>query len=247
METSHGHSHKMTVCLCEFIGTALFIFGIIETNLPISIPISLLASVVIWGGITGGHFNPAVTIGVYTQLTGHYAKNFLFMIMIIISQILGGFFAMFLAYLGNFDKPESSVPILAPKNPTYDPVSFDNDETNGGEFVMDLNVVINEIICTFIFVSVILMVKGEHTAGERTGISAAICVVATLMCCISGTNMLGACFNPAVGIALTSNSIAVLGGAHYMRHYLYAYTLGPSLGGLIAGLFHIFHREHHKP
>ena len=56
----------MTVCACEFLGTALFLFGIIETSLPISIPLSLLASVVIWGDVTGGHFNPAVTIGVFT-------------------------------------------------------------------------------------------------------------------------------------------------------------------------------------
>ena len=246
METGHGHKHKMLVCLCEFLGTALFLFGIIQTCIPITIPISLLASVVIWGDITGGHFNPAVTIGVFTQL-GDYGKNFLFMIMIIVSQILGGFFAMFLAFLGSYHKPDTMVPVLAPMNMTYDPVGPDDATKNGGEYGMDLNVVINEILCTFIFVSVILMVKGEHTAGERTGISAAIAVVMTLMCCIGGTNKLGACFNPAVGLTLTTNSIVMLGSAHFRYHYLYAYTLGPALGGLCAGLFHIFHREHHKP
>ena len=206
METDHGHKNKLLVCLCEFVGTALFLFGIIQTNLPLSIPISLLASVVIWGDITGGHFNPAVTIGVFTQL-GDYGKNFLFMIMIIVSQILGGFLGVGLAFLGSYHKPDTMVPVLAPKNPTYDPPSPDDATKNGGEYGMDLNVVVNEVLCTFIFVSVILMVKGEHTAGERTGVSAAIAVVITLMCCIAGTNALGACFNPAVGLALTTNSV----------------------------------------
>ena len=68
-------------------------------------------------------------------------------------------------------------------------------------------VMVNEIVCTFLFVSVILMVKGEHTAGDRKGICAALCVVSTLLCVISATNTLGACFNPAVGVSLTSYSV----------------------------------------
>lgn len=95
-----GHSRMATVCACEFLGTALFIFGIIETGYPLSIPFSLLASVVIWGDITGGHFNPAVTIAVFTTL-GEYGKNFLFMILIILSQIAGGFLAIGMSYVGN--------------------------------------------------------------------------------------------------------------------------------------------------
>ena len=89
MEVDSGHDRKLVVCLCEFLGTALFIFAILQTAMPLSIPFSLLASVVIWGDITGGHFNPAVTIGVFTSL-GDYGKNFLFMILIIVSQLLGG-------------------------------------------------------------------------------------------------------------------------------------------------------------
>ena len=196
-----GHGRMMTVCACEFLGTALFIFGIIESATWASIPFSLLASVVIWGDVTGGHFNPAVTIGVFTQL-GDYGKNFLFMCLIIIAQCLGGFLAIGMSYLGNFGKGDAMVPILAPTNPqTHKP----DNAANELDFNMDLNVCVNEIMCTFIFVSVILMVKGHHTAGERKGIGAAIVVVFTLLCCIAGTNKLGACFNPAVGIALTSN------------------------------------------
>ena len=111
-----GHDRKAMVCFCEFLGTALFIFGILETGLPLSIPFSLLASVVIWGDITGGHFNPAVTLGVYCTLPDK-GKNFVFMIMIMVSQVLGGMLSIGLAYLGNFGKGDPMIALLAPTNP----------------------------------------------------------------------------------------------------------------------------------
>ena len=200
---ANGHDRKALVCLLEFLGTAIFLFGIINVApvLPIAIPFMLLIPVVIFGDITGGHFNPAVTLGVWSVLEDK-GKNFIFMIMIWISQILGGILAIGIAYLGNFGKDDPLIPILAPANLlTGKP---DNAPNELG-FSMDLQVLTNEILCTFIFVSVILMVKGEHTAGDRKGIGAAICVVVTLMCCIASTNKFGACFNPAVGVSLTIN------------------------------------------
>lgn len=238
-----GHKRMMTVCACELMGTALFVFGIMSTNRCITIPFSLLAPVVIWGDITGGHFNPAVTIGVFVTL-GEYSKNFMFMMLIIFAQIIGGLAAMGLFWLGQCDKHDPVIGQLAPLNPVSGTI---DNVSNTGEFTMDLNVVINETVCTFIFVSVILMVKGKHTAGDRKGIGAAMCVVVTLLCVISGTNTLGACFNPAVGIALTTNSILWLGSQHYLYHYTYAYTLGPALGGLLAGLFHLNHAQYEEP
>lgn len=48
------------------LGTALFIYGILINGADnAGVALSLFASVIIFGGITGGHFNPAVSIGVY--------------------------------------------------------------------------------------------------------------------------------------------------------------------------------------
>ena len=206
-----------------------------------------MASVVIFGDITGGHFNPAVTLGVFTSL-GEYGKNWLFCLLIILAQFVGGFAAIGLNYVGNWNYPSDLTAILAPKNPATG--SFDNasGETN---WSMDYAVIQNEIICTFLFVSVILMVKGEHTAGDRKGVCAAICVVLTLLAVISGTNSLGACFNPAVGVTLTTNAVirlnSTLPNNHFLTHYLYAYTVGPAIGGVLAGIFHLFHKKAHVP
>lgn len=133
METQ-GHDRKLVVCFCEMLGTALFIFGILQTNLPLTIPFSLLASVILWGNITGGHFNPAVTLGVYTTL-GEYRKNFSMMILLIFSQLLGGLLAIVMNWLGSFGKPDAMVGLLAPINPITGKI--DNAPTEEG-FVLDL-------------------------------------------------------------------------------------------------------------
>jgi len=116
---------------------------------------------------------------------------------------------------------------------------------------MNWAVMQNEIICTFLFVSVILMVKGEHTAGDKKGVFAAICIAATLLGLIAGTNTIGACFNPAVSISLTIDALVRYWSTSvdttYMTHYLYAYTLGPAIGAMLAGFFFIFHRKLHVP
>ena len=65
MEVDGGHKRKFTVMIFEMLGTALFIYGIILTDKAVSIPFSLFASILIFGSITGGHFNPAVSLGVY--------------------------------------------------------------------------------------------------------------------------------------------------------------------------------------
>ena len=238
METK-GHDRKFTVCAIEAIGTSLLLFGIISTNNAVSIPFVVFAPIVYWGDLTGGHFNPAVTLGVFITL-GEYSKNWVFMIMIIASEIFGGMIGILLAYLGEFKKAGVVVPVMAPFNPNTK--TFDGQYTD--EFTMDYNVVVNEVICTFIFVSVVLMVKGKHTAGETRGIRAAVGVCFTLMSIIASTSRLGASFNPAVGISLTLNSFWLLKEAEpYMYHYAYAYILGPFFGGFLAALFHMFHAK----
>lgn len=143
--------------------------------------------------------------------------------------------------------------MLAPANPITG--SADNG-ADANDFSMYIAVLTNEIVCTFLFVSVILMVKGKHTADGRGGVYAAICVVVTLLCVISGTNKLGACFNPAVATGLTTYSIiritplldeATPSASNYFLYaYLWCYMVGPWIGGALAGLFHMFHRTHHE-
>ena len=170
------------------------------------------------------------------------------MIMIMVFQILGGLAAIFVTWAGTFDDgfaegnetTNPKLPALVPALLPVVPTGYDSN-------ALMLQAFINEIVCTFLFISVILMVKGKYTAGDRKGVSAAICVVATLLCVISGTNKLGACFNPAVGVSLTVNQLIRISTDSKYYEYVWVYTLGPYIGGLLAGFFHLIHKKFHEP
>lgn len=126
---------------------------------------------------------------------------------------------------------------------------FAKPECDGalGHFHLTFNVIINEIICTFIFISVILTVTSEKISGKTDGVAIAISVVATLMGMIKTGMRLGACYNPAVGIALIVNAnIWLTNSNNYLTHYSMAYLLGPTFGGIAAGLFHLAHVTTHR-
>ena len=86
MEVEGGSERKGTVVLCEMFGTALFIYGIlVSRGDAIAVPLSLFASILIFGNITGGHFNPAVSFGVLISSGRTKTKsNFVFFILIVL-------------------------------------------------------------------------------------------------------------------------------------------------------------------
>lgn len=123
----------------------------------------------------------------------------------------------------------------------------DCDNWDGeGEFTFGWQVLTNEVVCTFIFVSVILMVKikEEHIKVTHDGISGALGVALTLLAMIQTGGKLGACYNPAVAVTLTANAITFLDDSKgYLTHYAPYYFVGPLIGGALAGIFHLIHKH----
>lgn len=73
METPLGSKRKFTVALYEAIGSMLFMYCIlVSTADALAIAMSLFSMIVVLGSVSGGHFNPAVTIGVYIAKKEHY-------------------------------------------------------------------------------------------------------------------------------------------------------------------------------
>ena len=263
METPTGHDRKGLVCIYEFLGQIFFMYialvsgGTGGDTYGIAAPLALFAIVNIFGGVSGGHFNPAVTLGVYVR-EAKWAHNFIFMLMIIASQIAGALVGMLLAYLalriqvnGTYDVVNSYVPLLLPSTCTRE--SIDNNTVVLGE---NLSTFYMEVICTFVFVLFILHATGKHTVGPDMGVWGvpAICFVLWALCQVDAYT--GASFNPALAIGSTffQSWLYDVNPQNVMTHYLPMYIGGAALGGIFAGVFYNFHEklfhceedEHHR-
>lgn len=80
----------MLTYLVEFLGTFLFLSVIIATNTPILIALALLLVILLGGGISGGHFNPAVSVMFWAKgaLTNTDLAGY------IVAQVLAGLSAL---------------------------------------------------------------------------------------------------------------------------------------------------------
>lgn len=256
MEVAGSDKRIGTVFIYEVLGTALFIYGIMLSNNPVTFAFSLFASIMIFGGITGGHFNPAVTLGVYIS-EGKFGANISWLGILWVAQILGACLAWGLCESTLFGEklgeiPSGDVQILCPQDPTNGnwPAKSVCDGTNtDAGFLVDIQVLMNETILTAVFVSVILMVKaGGVITPSADGAAGALAICLVLLGCIKTGGKLGGCLNPAVAFALGANQVTHLHDeSKIYSHYIYAFMLGPLLGGAIAGGFTYLHRPHFAP
>ena len=84
MEVPGNERKWLLVSVYEMLGTAFFVYCILASmGNPLAAVVGLFASIIIFGGVTGGHFNPAVSIGVFLA-KGKYLTNLLFLVMIIV-------------------------------------------------------------------------------------------------------------------------------------------------------------------
>mgnify|MGYP001325989907 CR=1 FL=1 len=87
----------MNKYLVEFLGTLFFLFVIIAVGNPLAIGAALTIAVMLGGKISGGNFNPAVSI---MMLLKKDAKNSMHYgakecILYIVAQVLGGVAAFY--------------------------------------------------------------------------------------------------------------------------------------------------------
>ena len=72
------------------LGTFIFLSVILIVGKPIPIVITLLAMIYLGGSISGGHFNPAVSVMMFLKKT--LSRND--MLLYILAQVLGGICAL---------------------------------------------------------------------------------------------------------------------------------------------------------
>ena len=91
------------------------------------------------------------------------------------------------------------------------------------------------------------MLKGKKTGHTKDAVLLAFSVAVTLWSLIKLDYHTGACFNPAVAIGQTYFQTRHLRNINqWLSHYLYAYTVGPCIGGSAAGFFYLLLKPCHR-
>ncbi len=200
--------------LTEFLGTLFFVMsiGLIVASgnpmAPLVIGATLMVVVYMGGHISGGHYNPAVSLALF--LRGKLPRERL--VPYWIAQILGAIVGAYLAYMA--------------AGRTFAPAP--------GAGVSTTTVLLVEALYTCLLALVVLNVAtAKDTQGNSFyGLAIGFTIV---IAAFSGGPISGGAFNPAVatgGIVVD----ALRGGGSFSN--LWLYLVGPLAGGVIAALIY---------
>ncbi len=106
MEVPQGKLHKTIVYIYEAVGTGFLLYAInMSKDSPYAkfgIAFTIFAMILIGGPITGAHYNPAVTIGVFIS-NKHWKEDWVFALLIMLSQFFGAIWGVCLAWLSLYN------------------------------------------------------------------------------------------------------------------------------------------------
>ena len=202
----------MRKLLTEFIGTFFLVFTVCLTVLngtplaPLAIGASLMIMVYMGGHISGGHYNPAVSLAALMRgalPSGDFLPY-------VVSQVAGATVA---ALVVNIITGQTFAPAPAATAST-------------------LGALLVELLYTFALALVVLNVAtSKKTEGNSYyGLAIGMTVMAAAF---AGGGISGGAFNPAVGLGPTIIN-ATMGGGSWAS--LWLYLVGPFLGGALAAI-----------
>ncbi|MBT9677643.1 MIP/aquaporin family protein [Levilactobacillus brevis] len=203
--------------LAEFFGTFMLVFlgtGAVTVaagntlTIGLAFGLAIAVSAYAFGGISGGHFNPAVTTAMLMnrRINGRDALGY------VIAQVLGAtvasaFMKLFVSGLG-----------LATNQ--LGQTDFPKIST-GLAFLV-------EVLVTFLFLLVILNVTSDrHGNGDFAGLTIGVTLAFLI---IVALNLTGGSLNPA-----RSFGPAIFAGGSALSH-LWLYILAPEVGAILAAL-----------
>ena len=256
MDSERGHGRKMLVAFNEFLGVTFFMYIVVVGGVTgsdiwgISGPLALFVMINIFGGISGGHFNPCVTLAIYVR-EAKFAENLVFCLMYIIAQISGALVGMMLATLavqmkvnGEMKVPLQA-PLLLPSKFTADPNNPNQlDEFKNGTLVIEkdeiFEVTYMEVLPAFVFTLFILFVTGKKTQVPDLGTFGIFGICLNLWALTNVDWYTSCSVNPALAIGGS-----VFQYWHWdfqnrdlLLFYLPWYVIGASLGGILSGIFY---------
>jgi aquaporin Z len=202
--TVRYYPQDMKNYIIEFIGTFFLVLTVALTGNPIAIGAVLMVMVYMGGYISGGHYNPAVTLAVFLskKISAYAAVRYM------ASQIAGGFVAAFV-----YSLIKSSFFMPAP-----------------GAGVTNLSAYLIEILFTFALASVVLhtAVSKKVDGNDYFGLA----IGSTVMVgAFAGGTISGAVFNPAVALGPMLFNFGSINTAHLIL-YLVGPLIGGALASV---------------
>jgi aquaporin Z len=189
MATNPDNAGSFRKYVVEFIGTFFLVIAICMTvigglgNLaPIAIGTMLMVMIYAGGPISGGHYNPAVSLAAYLRGALHFSD----LLPYIVAQVLGGTLA---SLLGGFLTGAMGMAEPTPK---------------------ELDVIpslIAEAVGTFALVYVVLNVATSKKSAGNSYFGLAIGFT-VLTCAFAFGGISGGAFNPAVAVGITMSGLA---------------------------------------
>jgi aquaporin Z len=209
----------------EAFGTFVLVFGVIGTamftspvtgplGVAIAVGLTIIGAAYAVGHISGGHFNPAVTIG--AAVAGRFAWGDV--AAYVVAQILGGILATTILLAIRAGAPEGVAGTFAGVSNGF------GDFSPAGYSLV--SVIIAEVVLTAILVYVVLGVTDRRAPSGFAPLAIGFTVSLLHFVAIPISN---ASFNPARSIAT-----AIYGGPDALIQ-LWVFILAPIVGGIIAG------------
>lgn len=254
MEGVTRKTPALTLFVYEFLGTAFLMFAIngSEGN-AVGIGLSLTFLLVIGGPLTGAHYNPAVTLGVFINEDNKEGIKGRCLLMMI-AQFTGAFFGalMSLCLVTTFGNgvpyKHSALLCEIDNDPTSD--TFGMCIASGTGYAI-MNIACAEIFCVIYFVAVNLAVKTKSTAPSGDGLLCCLTVGLALMAMIFVSGHAdGAAINPAVAFAQSTYQwLLYKDTTEYNKNesslisYVWVYFFADFVGAAIAGSLWLCHRK----
>jgi aquaporin Z len=225
VDTTSSLAQRVTA---ELFGTFLLVGGVIGTALFSSantgwLGVSLAVGLTVIGGayavghISGGHFNPAVTLG--AAASGRFAWRDV--PYYVLAQVIGGALATTVLFIIASNGPEGF--LAAAVDGGFASNGFGDHSPGGFNLVA---VIVAEVVLTAVFLYVILGVTDRRAASGFAPLAIGLTLTLLHLVAIPISN---ASFNPARSIAT-----AIYGGPDALIQ-LWVFIVAPIVGAIIAG------------
>lgn len=240
MEVPNGDQFKIVTVLVEFFGIIGYALAVNMDDGTHIVALLLFTMMVCTQGISGGHLNPAVTLGVYIERNKFCSYGF-WATCIIIFQMIGAFGGLAFGWILRVTMPvdgEIDEFYFVPGQYPFYPKII--DECKG--LPAYGQVFLAELLGSIVLVLVILNVKDDIYNRDLNPIYYPICATASQIgLSFMFAKVSGGIFNPAVALSqivwqnLTYKFEVGADQSYWTPEYATCYVLAPMVGAFMAG------------